>query len=102
MSSPDTREKVVATGIFLYAGTIECDLRIVLSPIRYGSGDYEDEPDIAHDSVGDTYYVQYGSTTQRGIFNAGGGAYPSLEEARAAAESAPGIGPTVRWNLGLA
>ena len=102
MSSLNPNEKIVATGTFLYAGTIECDLRIVFGPIRYGSGDYEDESEIANDSVADTYYVQYGSTTQRGIFNAGGGSFPSLAEARSAVEAAPGIGPTVRWHSGAA
>lgn len=102
MTPLNPSEKVVVTGTFLYAGTIECDLRVVFSPVRYGSGDYEDEHEIANDSVEDTYYVQYGSTTQRGIFNAGGGAYPSLAEARFAAESAPGIGSTIRWHLGEA
>src|SRR5688500_5797491 len=101
MSPLNSNEKVVATGTFLYAGT-ECDLRIVFSPIRYGSGDCEDEPEIANDSVADTYYVQYGSTTQRGIFNAGAGGFPSLVEARAAAEAAPGIGLTIRWHTGAA
>ncbi len=101
MSPLNPNEKIVATGTFLYAGT-ECDLHIVFSPVRYGSGDSADEPEIANDSVADTYYVQYGSTTQRGIFNAGGGSYPSLAEARSAAEAAPGIGPTVRWSSGAA
>ena len=90
---------MVATGTFVYAGT-ECDLRIVLSPVRYGSGDYEDELELANDSLTDTYYVQYGSVTERGIFNAGGGGYLSLAEARSAAEAAPGIGTTVRWCSG--
>ena len=101
MSSLNPGETVVATGTFTY-GAVECDLRIVLSPIRYGSGDYEDEPEIGNDVVQDTYYVQYGSVTQRGVFHAGGGGYPSLIEARLAVEAAPGIGPTVIWLSGAA
>lgn len=100
MGQLNPNERVVATGTFLYAGAIECDLRIVFSPIRYGSGDSQEEPDIAYDLVVDTYYVQYGSVTQRGMFNSGGGGYPSLAEARSAVEAAPGIGPTVRWHTG--
>ena len=99
MNSLNPDERVVATGTFLYVGT-ECDLRIVLSPVRYGSGDHEDEPELANSSLTDTYYVQYGSATERGIFNAGGGGYLSLAEARAAAEAAPGIGTTVQWCSG--
>lgn len=100
MNPLNPSEKIVATGTFLYDGTIECDLRIVFSPVRYGSGDNEDLPDIANDTVTDSYYVQYGSIAQRGSFNAGGGGYPSLAEARLAAEAAPGVGPTVRWHAG--
>lgn len=102
MSPLNPSEKVVATGTFRYAGTIECDLRVVFSPVRYGSGDHEDEPEMASDVVADTYYLQYGSTTQRGVFNACGSAYHSLAEARSAAEAAPGFGSTIQWHLGMA
>lgn len=97
---PVLGEKIVATGTFLYDGVVECDLRIAFSATRYGTGDHEDEPEIANDVVTDTYYLEYGSTTQRGVFKVGGGGYPSLTAARAAAEAAPGIGPTVRWHPG--
>lgn len=102
MNKLNPGEKVLASGTFLYAGTIECDLRIVFSSVRYGSGDHEDPPDICEDVVVDTYYVQYGSTTQRSFFNAGTEAYPSLEEARSAVEATPGIGLTVHWHEGVA
>jgi len=101
MSSPTPGEKVVATGTFMYAGEVECDLRIVFNSVRHGSGDHEDEPEIAGDELSNTFYVQYGSSTQRGVFTAGGGGYPSLAEARLAAEAAPGIGSTVRWHISV-
>jgi hypothetical protein len=63
----------------------------------YGSGDYEDPPEVTNDLQRETFYIQYGSTAQRGVFNAGGTSYPSLAEAVAGAESAPGIGSTIRW-----
>lgn len=90
-------ETLVMEGTFLYDGFIECDVCIVRSPIRYGSGDYEDPPEIYNDLERDTFYVYYGSTTERGRYTAGGGGYPSLEEAMAGAESAPGIGGSVTW-----
>lgn len=96
MNLLNTNEKVVAAGTFVYAGH-ECALRIVFSPVRYGTGDDEDEAEIADDRTVDTFYIQYGSTTQPGVFNAGGGGHPSLAAARSAAEAAPGIGSTVRW-----
>lgn len=89
---------VVKSGTFLYNGITECDLCIILSPIRYGTGDCDDPPHIANDTEEKTYYLYFGSTTERGKFNAGGGGYPSVEEAVAAAECAPGIGATVHWS----
>lgn len=97
MSSLTPNEVVVKEGVFFYDGSVECDVRIVCTSIRYGSGDYEDEPEIANDLERKTFTVQYGSTTERGIFNAEGGAYSSLKEAIDSAESAPGIGSTIRW-----
>lgn len=88
---------VVKKGTYIYDSSVECDLCIIYSHIRYGSGDYEDPSDIADDIEVDTYYLYFGSTTERGKFNAGGGGYPSLSEAMVAAENAPGIGRTVRW-----
>jgi len=100
MSSLAQNETIVKEGTFVYDGRIQCDVRIVHSPIRYGSGDYEDPPEIENDLEQDTFYIHYGSTTERGVFNAGGGGYPSLAEAMAAAEAAPGIGSTIRWSEG--
>ena len=97
MADLSSDQTVVKEGTFLYDGTIECDVRIVHSPVRYGSGDHEDPPDIQNDSEQDTYYVQYGSTTDRGVLNAGGGGYSSLADAIAGVEAAPGVGGTVRW-----
>jgi hypothetical protein len=88
---------IVQEGTYLYAGAVECEIRIVFSPIRYGTGDYEDQPDVANDIECSAYYVQYGSTTQRAVFNSGGASYLSLAEAIASAEATPGIGNTVRW-----
>lgn len=97
MKNPEWNETIVKEGVFLYDGAVECDVRIVRSPIRYGSGDDEDPPEIANDLQQDTYYVQFGSTTKRGVFNAGGGGYPSLVQAVGAAEATPGIGATIKW-----
>jgi hypothetical protein len=90
---------VVKRGTFLYAGSVECDLRIVHSPVRFGTGDYEDPSDVRDDVQVDTFYVEYGSTTHRGAFNAGGGGYPSIAEAVAAAEGSLGGAGTVQWEL---
>jgi hypothetical protein len=90
-------ESVAMEGTCLYDAQVQCRIRIVRSPVRYGSADYEDPEDIASDLTQETFYIQYGSTTEFNHFNAGGGGYPTLGEAMAAARSAPGIGPTVQW-----
>ena len=92
-----SNEKVVKEGTYLYDGTVKCDIRIVYSPILFGAGDYADPPELSDDQDVDTYYVWFGSTTERGKFNAGGAGYASLEEAIQGACSIPGIGSTIRW-----
>lgn len=97
MDAVRSGERVVKEGTYLYDGCVECDIRIVHSPIRYGTGDDEDPPEIREDVDIDTYYVWYGSTTERGRFHAGSRGFPSVAEAMAGVKSAPGIGRTVRW-----
>jgi len=73
--------EIIRRGTWLYAGEVECDVQIVLCPIYYGSGDLDDPPKFAEDILEPTYYVEFGSTTERGVFVAGGGAYSTLEAA---------------------
>jgi hypothetical protein len=93
----DFSEKVVKTGTFLYDDTGLCDIRIVYRTICHGSGDWEDPPEMADDQHGEFFGVQWGSTTVRGVFNAGSGGGTSIQKAIAAAESMPGIGKTIVW-----
>ncbi|MFC0134323.1 hypothetical protein [Massilia eurypsychrophila] len=96
-----TSENVAAKGTFLYDDMVECDICIVHSPIRYGSGDYDDAPEVANDIKVDTYYLWFGSTTERNRFNAGGGGFSSLKEAKTNAEGRPGFGRSVRWEANV-
>jgi hypothetical protein len=89
-------QEIVKEGIFLYDGEIECDIRIVRSPVRFGTGDCEDEPRVRNDAEQVVFYVLYGSTTERGVFPSGSVAYESLEEA-VTQLAAMDIGPTLRW-----
>lgn len=88
---------IVKQGVFLYDNLVECDIRIVFSPIRYGSGDYEDPEEIRNDVETPTFYIELSSTTQRGVFNAGGGCHPTLEQAILSAQKLPGIGASIKW-----
>ena len=47
----------VKRGIWLYAGSVACEVRIVRWDILYGSGDYEDPPEIAEDRPLECYYL---------------------------------------------
>ncbi|MDP9602381.1 hypothetical protein ABL840_09350 [Variovorax sp. NFACC27] len=89
-------QEIVKAGVFLYDGEIECDIRIIRSPVRFGTGDREDEPHVRDDVEQVIFYVQYGSTTERGVFPSGSGAYESLQEAMTQL-AAMAIGPTLRW-----
>ena len=91
-------ENIVKAGTFLYDNSVLCDVCISFSPVCFGTGDYEDPPEIGEDVVVDTYYVFFGSTIERGRFNASGGGDPSLAEAVANVEARPGFGKTVEWS----
>ena len=97
MAALPDHNNIVAVGTYLYDDTVECDICIAYSPVRYGSGDYEDLPELGHDVEVDTYYLWFGSTLERNRFNAGGGGFPSLQEAMKNAEDRPGFGGSVRW-----
>ena len=96
MSQLQPDQRVVAEGTFLYDGLVECDIRIVFGPICYSCGEFNEESHLNDDVVRETYYVDF-ATTERGVFNAGGGAYSSLEEAMAHTQARPGFGSSVRW-----
>lgn len=97
MSQLQPGQRVVAEGTFLYDGLVECDIRIVFGPICYGGGDFDEDLQIECDVVRDTYYVDFGSTTERGVFKSSGGGYSSLQEAMTQTEARPGFGHTVKW-----
>lgn len=71
----------VKRGSWLYAGEVRCKVRILKGNIRYGSGDYEDPPEIRDDQEGEFYAIEYTSPAHTGGYKAGGGTCLSLEEA---------------------
>lgn len=102
LSTPDMNEldpgdTVVMAGSFLYDGSVECDLRIVRSPVCYGSGDYDDPTETRDDQKRETFYVHYGSTTERGTFTSRSHGFRTLEEAIANVEEHHGFGKTIKW-----
>lgn len=82
------------TGSWLYEGSTSCEVRIVRHHTLYGTGDYEDPPDIAEDRNVECFYVFY--STPAGVPKwVGGGAALSLSDAVALAEEK--LGPSLVW-----
>ena len=78
--------EVVKTGICIYSGNVTYQVRIVKWHILYGTGDYEDPPEIADDREIECYYVWYENLINKGVYNRGGGSFLSVAEAIFAVE----------------
>lgn len=89
------RIETIRRGSFLYAGVHPTEVRVVLSPLRYGTGNHEDSPEISDDAEIATYYVEYVSTFEKDVFHTGGGAFDTAEAATAVAAAA---GETLVWS----
>ncbi len=87
---------VVRRGTWLYDGVVEREVRILVSPKYYGSGDFEDEPEIADDRDQETFVVEYQTLDLSETKFAGGGQYGSLVEAMESAESV--LAGRIRWH----
>jgi len=85
---------VVKRGTWLYDGTVLCEVRIVQHHLLYGSGDYEDPPEIADDREVTCYYVLFHTPVGEPPW-VGGGAGLSVEEAMSLAERKLGQG--LKW-----
>ena len=78
---------VVKRGKCMYSIDTEYEVAIVKWHVLYGTGDYEDSNEISTDQNIECYYVLYENFMDKGSFNAGGGAFLSLEEAVKSVES---------------
>jgi hypothetical protein len=87
--------RVVREGRWLYAGSVALAVRIRESDTRFGSGDYEDPPDVREDRSERCYYVDWdGAGTGRS--SSVTGPFDALDGAEAfAMEQANG---TLTWN----
>ncbi len=93
-------EVLVQEGTFLYAGEVECRLRVIQSSVLYGTGDEEDPPGVSQDQDIQCFYVEYGSTTEPNRFVARSQAFTSLQDALHGASSQLGPGSSLRWSTG--
>ena len=81
-------------GTWLYGGNVACEVRIVRHHTLYGSGDYEDPPEIAEDKELECFYLLFHTPTGSPEW-VGGGAALSVREAMVLAEEK--LGPTLVW-----
>ena len=80
-------------GFCLYDNDSEYEVRIIKWHTRYGTGDYEDPIEIREDQIIECYYVWFENMIDKGIFNASGGSYLTLDEAIKSVEARV----QVRW-----
>jgi hypothetical protein len=90
----DPPKRVVKRGTFLYDGTCECRVEIVETNIRYGSGDYEDEPTIRDDVEGVFFEIRYESAGSDRRVSSGIRGFENIEAAVRHVESSV---KTVKW-----
>jgi hypothetical protein len=84
----------IKRGLWLYAGTTPCDVRIVRHDVLFGSGDRDDPPELADDQAMECYYVRYHTPAAAPAW-LDGGAGLSLREAIFLAERK--LGPVLNW-----
>lgn len=79
--------EIMQEGIWLYNDCIECKVRIIKWHTLYGTGDYEDTPDIENDKEIECYYVLQESIHEKGKFPTYRGGFLSIQEAIEDAEN---------------
>ncbi|GAA4426670.1 hypothetical protein GCM10023090_22900 [Acidovorax lacteus] len=84
----------VKRGHWLYGGSIPCEVRVVRHHTLFGTGDLEDEPELAQDREVECFYVLYQTPVGSPKW-IGGGSALTLVEAVSIAESTLSGG--VKW-----
>ena len=88
--------EIIKEGVFLYDNSVACDIRLFKHKMRYGTGDDNDEPEWRNDVEGEFYYVEYGSTNERGRkYVSISQAFPTLELAIEEAEKS--VHGKIQW-----
>jgi len=79
--------EVVKEGIWKYSDSVECKVRVIKWNILYGTGDYEDSPELSNDREVECYYVLQESIVEKGRFPISRGGFLTIQEAMEDAES---------------
>lgn len=81
-------------GTWLHGGSIPCEVRVVRHHTLYGSGDYDDPPEVVEDRAVECFYVLFHTPAGEPEWVCGGAAL-SLNEAMALAQRR--LGHTLVW-----
>jgi len=73
--------EAVKMGVWLYDGAVQTDVRIVSLAMTYGSGDYQDPPEVQEDQDIPSFAIEWGSPGEPGIFRSREINFPTLEAA---------------------
>lgn len=87
--------QIVCTGTWLYDDRIKTGVAIQRMQILYGSGDYEDEPEIGDDKEIENFYIWFSTAGSFIDFRNGAGCRLSLDEAKTEAERL--VGQIIKW-----
>jgi hypothetical protein len=87
---------IVREGTWLYGETTPVGVRIRATTVRYGTGDYEDPPDVRDDAPSAGFSVEWERAGDGGWDGGVSTAYETLDEALSAVAAA--TKGTVQWN----
>ena len=94
MTVEEIKPLIRKKGIGIYGGTTNYDIYICAGDTFYGTGDYEDDPQIANDKKGLCFTVYFSDILDSDRINASAGQYESYDKAMEAAENTAGF---IRW-----
>lgn len=90
---------IVQEGAWLYDGQVPTGVRVVHCNVRYGTGDWQDPPEIRNDVSGAGFDVQWASPTSPSTYSAHASAvFPTLADAIAYAEGTAWVAGTLKWS----
>lgn len=87
---------IAREGTWLYGETVRIGVRIRATTMRYGSGDYEDPPDVRDDRPSPGFSIEWQRAGGGGWDGGFSTAYDTLDEALSAVAAA--TNGTVQWN----
>lgn len=96
MTVDEMKSRIIRKGICLYAGVKKYAVYICKDHTLYGTGDYEDEHEIAGDCDVECYTVYFSDLLDQSKVCASAGQYANCEAAVEAAENSGGF---LKWEV---